>query len=221
MIQYESRPGTPILWQATGILLVSVLIGLAYNSASPLGLRAAPKEAATTPTTAATSQVLEALKPPTSAATTGYVNQTVSLSFEVATNSPAAAAPLPTGPTVIVSPQPVTGPAHVHLPSVRWPTVKAMQATNGIVLVDARLKPSFDGGHIPGALSLPSRSTTEELQAFAARYPKTTRFVVYCGSDSCGMSHELAERMVKEAGVAYVSEMPGGYAEYQAALNTP
>ena len=80
--------------------------------------------------------------------------------------------------------------------------------------MDARLKANYDIGHIPGAILLPATSSAEELRAFAEKYPKSTAFVTYCGSDSCHMSHQLAEALIKICGFTHVSNMPGGYAEY-------
>ena len=107
-----------------------------------------------------------------------------------------------------------TQPAALNIPSLKWPEVKAQLDAGKIVLVDARLKANFDIGHIPGAVLLPATSTADELRAFAEKYPKTTAFVTYCGSESCHMSHALAESLIKICGFTNVSNMPGGYVEY-------
>jgi rhodanese-related sulfurtransferase len=105
----------------------------------------------------------------------------------------------------------------MKIPELKWPEVKALLAEKKIVLVDARLKANYDISHIPGAISLPATALAPELQAFATAYPKETHFVTYCGSDSCHMSHALAESLVKICGYTNVSEMPGGWAEFNVA----
>jgi rhodanese-related sulfurtransferase len=67
---------------------------------------------------------------------------------------------------------------------------------------------------------LPATSSVEELQAFVTKYPKSTAFVTYCGSDSCHVSRQLAEVLINICGYTNVSEMPGGYAEYTIATST-
>jgi hypothetical protein len=55
-----------------------------------------------------------------------------------------------------------------------------------------------------------------DVQQFALKYPKATPFVVYCGSDQCHLSHQMAEVLFTICGYTNVSVMPGGYAEYLA-----
>lgn len=192
--------------QAGGILAAAVLLGLIYNEASPLGVRL-PSEAET--------QVAMSPQP---------VANAPDLAPSLSTN-PKASAPS-TEPAITnqaqdasqVPPLPVAAPtAPLEIPTLTWPQVKALIDAKQIVLIDARLKQNYDISHIPTAISFPAMATSEELQEFATRYPKDTRFVVYCGSASCHMSRSLAQSLVKVCGYTNVSEMPGGFAEYLAA----
>ena len=67
----------------------------------------------------------------------------------------------------------------------------------------------------PGAVSLPAASSPAELAGFAAKYPKDTAIVVYCGSSSCPLSHQLTTILMTQFGDTNIREMPGGYAEYR------
>jgi rhodanese-related sulfurtransferase len=73
------------------------------------------------------------------------------------------------------------------------------------VLVDVRSSTAFAGGHVPGALNIPTRTiTAERLTAFAA----DTLFVVYCAGPHCNGVHRAALRIAR-LGYA-VKEMMGG-----------
>lgn len=186
--------------QFAGILLAAIVLGVIYNNASPLRVH----EIAADDSAAAPVAVI----PRKSAkAPTGVHNETISMTLEIPSVAAAPTVPVKSAAPVAASPQLV-------IPSLKWPQVKALLDAGKVVVVDARLKANYDLGHIPTAVSLPANSPAEELQAFAAKYPKTTAFVTYCGSDSCHMSHQLAESLIKIYGFTNVSNMPGGFAEY-------
>jgi rhodanese-related sulfurtransferase len=199
--------GGLVLAQAAGILFAAVLLGVAYNRASPLRVSATlPGE-----TVAGLRAVTNAA--PAANMRTGSFNETISLSLDLPTSAlTVTPPPAPAKPAPSVGAAPST-PALV-IPAFKWPQVKALLDAGEIVLLDARLKVNYDLGHIPGAVLLPATSSAEELQAFAAKYPKDTALVTYCGSDTCHMSHQLAELLIKICGFTNVSSLPGGYAEY-------
>jgi rhodanese-related sulfurtransferase len=194
------------LWaQCAGILVAAVLLGWVYNGLTPLRVRPA--------NSAAADAAAPAAIPPTRPAIvrTGVFNETLSLTLE----RPPASAPAPVrNPIPPAAPQPAVASAKPVIPALKWPEVKALLDAGRIVLVDARLKANFEIGHIPGAVLLPATSSADELRAFAAQYPRDTAFVTYCGSETCHMSLQLAELLVKICGFTNVSHMPGGYAEY-------
>ena len=73
------------------------------------------------------------------------------------------------------------------------------------VLLDVRGPVSFERGHVPGAINIPTRRLTVEG---LAGYPKTTLFVVYCAGPHCNGANKAA---VKLAALDYpVKEMIGG-----------
>ena len=90
-----------------------------------------------------------------------------------------------------------------------------MLAAGQIFLVDARAAVYYETEHVPGAVSLPAGSSPTELAAFAARYPKSTALVVYCGSLSCPLSRQLVAVLTGQLGYTNVREIPGGFAEYR------
>ncbi|WNW09768.1 rhodanese-like domain-containing protein [Pseudomonas sp. DTU_2021_1001937_2_SI_NGA_ILE_001] len=73
------------------------------------------------------------------------------------------------------------------------------------VLVDVRGAAAFAAGHVPGALSLPTKTITAER---LAAFPADTLFVVYCAGPHCNGVHRAAVRLAR-LGYA-VKEMIGG-----------
>lgn len=73
------------------------------------------------------------------------------------------------------------------------------------VLIDVRGPVTFERGHVPGAINIPTRLLTMKG---LANYPKTTLFVVYCAGPHCNGANKAA---VKLAALGYpVKEMIGG-----------
>jgi len=194
----------PGFWpQVAGIIFGAFLLGAIYNQVSPLGVRPTrPAATAASPPIAVTSP--NPVIPRTNIFDGALLETPTTPSNLMATQRPPAIAP-PPRPTL---------PAQPIISSLTWPAVKTLLAAGKIILVDARFKVNYDLGHIPGAVLLPATSPAEELQAFAAKYPKEMALVTYCGSDTCHMSHQLAEALIKIYGFTNVSNMPGGYAEY-------
>jgi rhodanese-related sulfurtransferase len=182
--------GGRVAWQAAGILLAAVALGIAYNESSPLGVRRPAPEEMPLPTA---------------------VKRTSSTGNESApTNLPGWDFP-PPPPTGRVN---SAVASQTQFPELKWPAVKALQAAGQIVLIDARLAETYALSRIPGAVSLPAYSPVEQLQIFATRYPRETRFVIYCNSETCDMSHELAGKLARQFGFTNLALMPGGFAEY-------
>lgn len=180
--------------QVAGILVAAMVLGLIYNHASPLGVRA------TRPDTDMAAAPAPAIK------RMGFVNETVSLSLESAATTSA--------PVIVPA-------AALNTPHLAWAQIQPLVTAGKVVLVDARAKATYNLGHIPGAVSLPSTSSADEVKAFARAYPSMTAFVVYCGSESCNASRQTAEALVRVGGFTSVSDMPGGYAEFLAAKTPP
>jgi rhodanese-related sulfurtransferase len=99
--------------------------------------------------------------------------------------------------------------------NLSWPETQSLLAANEIVLIDAREPMNYQTEHIPGAISLPSTCTKDALANFTSKYPPDTPLVVYCESKMCPASHNLARRLHHE-GYKNVRVMPGGFVEYRA-----
>ena len=85
----------------------------------------------------------------------------------------------------------------------------------GLVVVDSRSRESWDAGHVPGAVHLP----TAEIAARAeAEVPRSAVVVTYCWSPGCNGSTRAA---LEFARLGYrVKEMIGGF-EYWAREGLP
>jgi rhodanese-related sulfurtransferase len=183
--QTISRLGPPMAW----VLIASVLLGFAYNAASPLGVRSS---------NSAVQSSREAPVPAKAIPATGYYNETVSLVLEGG------------------APSGSTAPGRT-VPSLAWPEVKGLLRSGEILLIDARVAAYYQAEHIPGAISLPANSPPADIAAFATQHPKNAPVVVYCGSTTCPMAHQLADVLVGQHGYSNVKLMPGGFAEYRLA----
>jgi rhodanese-related sulfurtransferase len=82
------------------------------------------------------------------------------------------------------------------------------------VLADARTALFDDGDRIPGAVSLPSNSTPDAIDA--AIPDKATLVVVYCNGLKCPASKKLADRLVS-LGYQNVIKNPEGLDGWEAA----
>jgi rhodanese-related sulfurtransferase len=180
------RDSGDLAWrQVIAILAAAVALGLVYNMASPLGVRAPkPENQAAIPLVKSNTPALSLTAPVPTNSASGTAT-----SAHSTTNSSAF--------------------------TVRWVEVKPLLEAGQIVLVDGRPKTAYDIEHIPGAVSLPGESTPEAFIDFATKYPQHTAIVVYCNSENCDAAHELAEKLRKELGFTNVKEMPGGVVEYR------
>lgn len=94
---------------------------------------------------------------------------------------------------------------------VAWQDAQPHMASGEWVLVDARDEEQFDAQHIPGAVSLPANSYPEMLTFFAEDHGTNKTVVVYCGTQSCDLSVELAARLRDELGCRDVRVLDGGF----------
>jgi rhodanese-related sulfurtransferase len=193
-----------------GVLVASVLLGFAYNAASPLGVRSS---------TSATTSGLSATQPAKIIPATGYFNETVSLTIEGVEGALAKTPRPPSGSAVGETGQgagvPLVGAPSV--PTLTWPEVKTLLKSSQVLLIDARVASYYQAGHISEAISLPANSPPADIANFATQHSKNTAIVIYCGSVSCPMAHQLANVLVGQHGFSNIKVMPGGFAEYRTA----
>ena len=84
-----------------------------------------------------------------------------------------------------------------------------------LLWVDARPDAQFETEHIPGALSLNEDRWNELLPQVLTTWAPEKRIVVYCSSQSCAASHEVARRLREEAGLKNVFVLHGGWEAWQ------
>ena len=94
---------------------------------------------------------------------------------------------------------------------VTWEETAQRVEAGEWLLVDAREEEHFNAQHIPGALSLPAHSYPELLQFFAEDHGTQKTVVVYCGTEDCDLSAELATRLRDELGCQDIRILDGGF----------
>lgn len=79
------------------------------------------------------------------------------------------------------------------------------------VWIDARPDEQFAAGHFPNALPLNEDRWNELLPGVLAAWSPEKRLIVYCSSQSCGSSREIAQRLRDEAQIKNVFVLEGGW----------
>ncbi|MBA3273398.1 MAG: rhodanese-like domain-containing protein [Chthoniobacterales bacterium] len=91
-------------------------------------------------------------------------------------------------------------------------TLEQARAWGEIVLwIDARPDSQFAQQHVPNALSLNEDRWDDLLRPVLETWSPDRHVVVYCSSQSCAASHEVARRLRKEAGLPNVFVLHGGW----------
>ena len=80
--------------------------------------------------------------------------------------------------------------------------------------VDARPDNEFEQDHVPGAIPLNEDRWSELLPAFLGQWSPDKKIIVYCSSQSCNASREVAHRLRDEAGLKDVFVLQGGWEEW-------
>lgn len=86
----------------------------------------------------------------------------------------------------------------------------ARELTRPVLYVDARSETEYRSGHIPGAVWFDGRSLDQSIDLLLDRWTPGDILIVYCSSDSCDASSDLAERLV-QAGFTDVQVLEGGW----------
>ncbi len=101
------------------------------------------------------------------------------------------------------------------IPASEMITVTQARAWGGnAIWVDARPDEEFARDHVPGALSLNEDRWNELLPQFLAAWSPEKRIVIYCSSQSCNASREVAHRLRNEAQLPNVFVLKGGWEEW-------
>jgi rhodanese-related sulfurtransferase len=101
------------------------------------------------------------------------------------------------------------------IPASEMITVTQARAWGGnAIWIDARPDEEFARDHVPAALSLNEDRWNELLPQFLVAWSPEKKIVVYCGSQSCNASREVARRLRKEAQLPNVFVLEGGWEEW-------
>jgi rhodanese-related sulfurtransferase len=91
-------------------------------------------------------------------------------------------------------------------------TLAQARAWGGTAIwVDARPQEEFEREHVPNAVLLNEDRWNTLLPQMLAAWSPEKRVVVYCSSQSCGASREVARRLREEAGLQNVFVLGGGW----------
>ena len=101
------------------------------------------------------------------------------------------------------------------VPAFEMVTLAQARAWGGnAIWVDARPDVEFEREHVPGAVPLNEDRWNELLPRFLATWSPEKRVVVYCSSQSCNASREVARRLRDEAQLKNVFVLQGGWEEW-------
>ena len=91
----------------------------------------------------------------------------------------------------------------------------ALSFSDEVLFVDARNQTDFVSLHSPGALSLSPDDWDSGLVSFLGAWTPSSTIVVYCGAQSCGLSKEVALRLLKDLPDAKIFVLKGGLPAWQ------
>jgi len=103
----------------------------------------------------------------------------------------------------------------VEFARVTWEETAPRAQAGEWVLVDARDEEQYNAQHIPGAVSLPGNAYPEMIEFFAEEQGRNKTIVVYCGTEDCDLSTELAVRLRDEASFVDIRILDGGFLAWQ------
>jgi rhodanese-related sulfurtransferase len=83
------------------------------------------------------------------------------------------------------------------------------------IWVDARPDDEFDKEHVPGAISLNEDRWNELLPQFLPQWSPEKKVVVYCSSQGCNASRDVARRLRTDAQLQNVFVLKGGWEEWK------
>mgnify|MGYP002630635403 CR=1 FL=1 len=90
-------------------------------------------------------------------------------------------------------------------------TLEEVQSKSEVFWIDARSDEDFARAHLEGSISLNEERWEELLVDFLDRWSPSSMTVVYCSSQACLRSHEVAQRLREELGVEEIFALKGGW----------
>ena len=88
---------------------------------------------------------------------------------------------------------------------------KAQEWGDKVLWVDARPDEDFAHDHIPGAVPLNEDRWNELLPKFLEAWAPEKKVVVYCSTESCALSRDVARRLRNEAQLKNIFVLDGGW----------
>lgn len=82
------------------------------------------------------------------------------------------------------------------------------------IWVDARPDEEFARDHVPNALLLNEDRWNDLLPSFLEKWSPEKKVIIYCSSQSCNASREVARRLRDEARLKNVFVLQGGWEEW-------
>jgi len=104
-----------------------------------------------------------------------------------------------------------------HPPAVAEVDLRTVQQWHAVLWVDARGAKDYSQQHIPGAISLNETEWERLLPEFLLAWQPGRPVVVYCNSEQCNASHEVAARLKRELNIGNIRVLKGGWAAWQEA----
>lgn len=122
-----------------------------------------------------------------------------------------------------VLPALLTYAVHPERPQYRSPAALAegevllaeASGWENVLWLDARSAEQFTGGHIPGALLLNEDAWDDLLGPVLMEWTPDRPVVVYCSTQECAASHQVAGRLREQAGMENVHVLKGGWEAWQ------
>lgn len=99
-------------------------------------------------------------------------------------------------------------------PSEMVTVAQARDWDDNAIWIDARPDEEFSREHVPGAISLNEDRWNELLPQFLAVWSPEKKIVVYCSTQGCNASREIAHRLRSEAQMKGVFVLEGGWEEW-------
>lgn len=99
-----------------------------------------------------------------------------------------------------------------------FPEITAVQLqdliqTNDTSIIDSRQPSSYHRSHLPRAINIPTTITYGLLRDTLKKIPLTNRLVVYCRSEECEWSDQVAQ-LLNQYGYRHILIYRGGYQEW-------
>jgi rhodanese-related sulfurtransferase len=114
----------------------------------------------------------------------------------------------------VFKPIPASNPKNYPVFSgIELTEVKNAMQSGEMILLDGRSQSDYESGHLPGAYHLGVADFEKALRLFSSRFPKDTRFVIYCRGGDCSLSRRLAE-LLYDKGYVQLRIYWGGYNDW-------